>query len=167
MNVLCWNWNWLTWTHTGELKKKSWKTLNKVKCDVSHALFRYHKSPHYSHWLLRVWEKKGTAVIKDLVPPTAVHYHIFIYTSGCAVECYAAHVTSHRQTVQFFLQFLDLHYKCIFELYCTARTWPVHHISNFLQFGTWHHFPNNTTAQFLYWICLCVFRGLAWLNRNK
>ena len=43
-----------------------------------------------------MWERKGTTVIMDPVPPTAVHYHIFIYSSGCAIECYSDHVTSQR-----------------------------------------------------------------------
>jgi len=54
----------------------------------------------------RMWERKGTAVSKDPDPPIALNYHIFIYSSGCAIECYADNVTSQRQTVQLFLQLI-------------------------------------------------------------
>jgi hypothetical protein len=48
----------------------------------------------------RMWMRKETAVIKESVPLTAVHYHIFIYSCRCAIDCYAAYVRSQRYTTQ-------------------------------------------------------------------
>ena len=48
-----------------------------------------------------MWERNEKALINGPVPLTAVNYYIFIYSSRCTIDCYAACLTSQRKTARF------------------------------------------------------------------
>jgi len=98
-----------------------------------------------------MWERKAKAVIKDPVYLTAVHYHNSILQYVCCLS----NVTLTYSPI--FSTGFRLTFWIRFWIYCTARTWSVLHISILQYFGTWRLFPENTTAQYFSWICLCVW----------
>jgi len=85
-----------------------------------------------------------------------LHYLILIYSSGCAFECKAAYVTSHRSNAQFCQKLLGWNSNCVLTL-LHRQNMAFTVISMFFYFVTWRLFPENTTAWYLSWICLCFW----------
>jgi len=57
-----------------------------------------------------MWYRNAKAVIKVPLTLTAVHYHIFNYSSMCT-----AYVKSEQRKIELFLQVLRLGNKCVFD----------------------------------------------------